>query len=157
MDTSDDDDDNYSHHYGDDFDYTTVHNAEYTSAQSFNSGGASVDASANASVNASVAGSKQYKHIAQAHDTDMLPSAYDELLKCPGCLNRTENSQSCLAKADSAAQKCGLRYATQLAIDDLWNQFNKAPASATGESFHKGDALLQYMYTNEATSGGTKH
>ena len=71
--------------------------------------------------------------------------------------NRTENSQSCLAKADSAAQKCGLRYATQLAIDDLWKQFNKAPASATGELFHKGDALLQHMYTNEATSGGTKH
>ena len=90
-------------------------------------------------------------------DTDMLPSAYDELLKCPGCLNRTANSLSCLAKADSAAKKCGLRYATQLAIDDLWKQFNKAPASATGESFHKGNALLQHMYTNEATSGDTKH
>ena len=119
MDTSDDDDDNYNHHYGDDFDYTTVHNAQYTSAQSYNSAGSSVIASVNASVNASVSGSKQYKHIVEAHDTDMLPSAYDELLKCPGYLNRTANSVSCLAKVDSAAQKCGLRYATQPAIDDL--------------------------------------
>ena len=148
MDTSDYDNDNYSHHYGDDFDYTTVHNAEHTSVQSYNSGGASV--------NASVAGSKQYKHIAQAHGTDMLPSAYDELLKCPVCLNRTANSLLCLAKADSAAKQFGLRCATQLAIDDLWKQFNKAPASATGEFFHKGNALLQYMYTKEATSGDTK-
>jgi hypothetical protein len=120
MDTSDGDNNNYSHHYIGNFDYTTVHNAKYTSAQSYNSAGASVNALVNASVNASVARSKQYKHIAQGHDTGMLPSAYNELLKCPGCLNRTANSLSCLAKADSAAQKCGLRYATQLAIDALW-------------------------------------
>ena len=131
MDTADGDDDNSSHHYSDNFEYTTVYNAKYTSAPNYNSAGASVNTSVNASVNASVAGSKQYKHIAQGHDTDMLPSAYNELLKCPGCLNRTANSLSCLAKADSAAQKCGLRYATQLALDDLWKQFNKAPASAT--------------------------
>ena len=50
-----------------------------------------------------------------------------------------------------------MRYSTQQAIDDLWQRFNQAPASATGESFHKSDALLQHMYKNEATSGGTKH
>ena len=66
------DDDNYSHHYSDDYDYTTgtVHNDQYNTAQSYNSAGAYV----NASVNASVAGSKQYKHIAKAHETDMMPA-----------------------------------------------------------------------------------
>ena len=55
---------NSLHKKCDDFDYTTVPNAEHTTAQSYNSAGASVNASVDASVNASVAGSKQYKHIA---------------------------------------------------------------------------------------------
>ena len=125
MDNSDDD--NYNHHYSRDYDYTTAYNDEYTTAKSYNSAAAFV----NASVNASVAGSRQYKHIAQGRETDVMPAKSDELLKCPGCLTRTANSMSCMEKANLAAELNGLRYATQLAIDDMWQQFNKPPASVT--------------------------
>ena len=64
MDSSDGDDDNYSHHYSGDLEYTTVHNANYTSAPNYNLAGASVNTSVNASVNASVGGSQRHGHVA---------------------------------------------------------------------------------------------
>ena len=150
MDSSDNDDYTQQHHY------PASCNGGYNAA-SCNSAPQSINASANASV-----GSKQYNVVSKTHEDDMQPSKYAAMLACPGCIKCKKDDpaamqQTCLQKIDSAAIQIGMRYATQLAIDDLWKQFNKPPATEGGDAFHKGDALLQYMYKNEATLAGAKH
>lgn len=139
--------------------YAGSSNVQEQNASASNLPCASVAASVNTSVNASVAGPKQHKDLVKSHENDMLPNAYAALLNCRGCTKQKKNalSQTCLQKANAVGEGKGMRYATQLAIDDLWNQFNKPPASETGEYFHKGDALLKHMYKNEASSAGSKH
>ena len=148
------DSDDYTQH-----NYAGSSNVEQQNASASNLPCALVTTSVNASVSASVSGAKPHNDLVKSHENDMLPNAYAALLNCRGCTKQKKNalSQTCLQKANAVGEGKGMRYATQLAIDDLWNQFNKPPASETGEYFHKGDALLKHMYKNEASSTGSKH